>query len=246
MQLTILGSGGAIPDGQRMQSGYLIETDDETLLIDCGSGVLHRIAQAGVAISDIDQVLLTHHHLDHTADLLPLLKGRWLIGAGELAIHGPPRTVAFLDTLLEPFEYLRDRVSMVPHDLEVGKHTIGSMVITAVETIHSIQCYAYRISGDDWTVTISGDTEASPSVAELADGSDILIHDCSFPDEVTLSNHPTPSSLAAVVAPISVPTLVLSHFYPMAAGNEAAMSATIQESIEGEVVIGTDLQTFVL
>jgi Metal-dependent hydrolases of the beta-lactamase superfamily III len=44
MEVTFLGTGSAMPTGDRAQTGLLVTHDDRTLLVDCGSGVLHRLA----------------------------------------------------------------------------------------------------------------------------------------------------------------------------------------------------------
>ena len=74
MEITFLGTGVAIPQKGRVQSGVLVEFEEKPLLIDCGSGVLNRILEAGVRHTEIDTVLLSHLHLDHVADLLCLVK----------------------------------------------------------------------------------------------------------------------------------------------------------------------------
>jgi len=44
MELTVLGSGSAMPVPDRVQAGYLLDDGDRSLLVDCGSGVLQRLA----------------------------------------------------------------------------------------------------------------------------------------------------------------------------------------------------------
>ena len=46
MRVTFLGSGSAMPTGERFQTGILVQEDGRTLLVDCGSGVLHRLQQS--------------------------------------------------------------------------------------------------------------------------------------------------------------------------------------------------------
>lgn len=78
MEIPILGTGSALPSPARLQAGLVVTTDDTRLLVDCGGGVVHRLAQIGVDPRAIDGVLLTHHHLNHVADLPTLAKARVL------------------------------------------------------------------------------------------------------------------------------------------------------------------------
>jgi len=77
----VLGSGGpaalAEPDGGsgRASSSYLIFIDGKPkILMDAGGGAYKNLAESGVNIKDLDLVLLTHLHLDHTGDLPSIIK----------------------------------------------------------------------------------------------------------------------------------------------------------------------------
>ncbi len=84
-----MGTGVAVPYGNRAQSSILLDTGESRILFDCGIGSYHRLEQLGIGVSDIDAICLTHHHLDHNGDLLNILKARWLLGGDELKIYGP-------------------------------------------------------------------------------------------------------------------------------------------------------------
>lgn len=61
MNLTLLGTGGPVPTGEQYQTGIVVEADSRStpLLIDCGAGTIHRLAQAGfVIVSDCVTVSL--------------------------------------------------------------------------------------------------------------------------------------------------------------------------------------------
>ena len=78
-KLNLLGTGTIIPHAERGQSALLLECGGGlNLLFDCGSGTETRLAQAGVDPCSIGHIFLTHHHIDHDAGLMPLLKGNWL------------------------------------------------------------------------------------------------------------------------------------------------------------------------
>jgi len=112
MELTVLGSGSAMPVPDRAQAGYLLDDGDRSLLVDCGSGVLQRLAGTETGYEGVSTVLLTHHHLDHVAALLPLIKARWLAGEEHLEVVGPAGTKSLLDGLLDVHEYLDGRIDL--------------------------------------------------------------------------------------------------------------------------------------
>ncbi|MFB6219191.1 MAG: MBL fold metallo-hydrolase, partial [Halobacteriaceae archaeon] len=216
----------------RAQTGLLVEAvgpDGATVLVDCGSGVLGAL---GPDCETVGTVLLTHHHIDHVADLLPLLKARWLAGCDPLPVVGPPGTADLLAGLLDAHDYLRGRIDYEVREVELPGFELAGATVRARETAHSMQSFAYRF-GD--ALAVSGDTEADPDLAAWADGVAALVHDCSFPDGVAVSNHPTPTALGEALAGNEFGTVYLTHFYPHARGREREMAATVRERYGGEV-----------
>ncbi|MDX1811427.1 MAG: MBL fold metallo-hydrolase, partial [Gammaproteobacteria bacterium] len=76
LSIMVLGSGGPAATFEgRASAGYLIFTDGRPrILMDVGGGTFERLAQSGTNIKDLDIVLLSHLHTDHTADLTPVIK----------------------------------------------------------------------------------------------------------------------------------------------------------------------------
>ncbi len=249
MQVTFLGTGSAMPTGRRNQTGLLFERDEETLLIDCGSGVLNALSRTEVGYEGVETVLLTHHHLDHVSDLMVLLKARWLAGAETLTVVGPPGTESLVTGLLDVHEYMQDRVDLTLRDIDPTDngtaHHVAGFAVRAMETRHSMPCYAYHLSppGEDETsVAFSGDTEAFPELIEFADGAGILIHDCSFPDAVDVANHPTPATLGETLAAAdaTVGRVYLTHLYPHTDGKHSEMLDSIADNYDGDVRLASD------
>lgn len=237
MRVTFLGTGSAMPTGERHQTGLLVEDDDRRLLIDCGSGVIHRLARTGAGYEGVDTVLLTHHHLDHVADLMPLLKARWLAGAESLTVVGPDGTGTLVEGLLDVHEYMQDRIDLTIREVAPGKFCVAGFDARAMETRHSMYCLAYRF---DDAFVFSGDSEAIEALADFADGAAVLAHDCSFPDGVDVSNHPTPSQLGHVLAGRDIGTVYLTHLYPHTDGKHREMLASIGEHYDGDVRFARD------
>jgi ribonuclease BN (tRNA processing enzyme) len=240
MQLTFLGTGSAMPTGERFQTGLLLDGEDrEPLMVDCGSGALHGLARTDAGYEGVSAVLLTHHHLDHVADLMPLLKAKWLAGTTDLTVAGPEGTAGLIEGLLDVHEYMRDRLDLSVREVGPGEFSIAGHGVEAVETVHSMYCLAYRFAGGG-DVTFSGDSEAVEAVMDLADGSAALAHDCSFPDSVDVDNHPTPSQLGAALAGREVGTVYLTHLYPHTDGNHRGMLDSIESEYDGEVRFARD------
>ncbi|MFP8951892.1 MBL fold metallo-hydrolase [Natrialbaceae archaeon A-arb3/5] len=240
MRVTFLGTGSAMPTGERFQTGILVQEGDRTLLIDCGSGVLHRLQQSGVGYEAVSTVLLTHHHLDHVADLLPLMKARWLAGEEHLEIVGPQGTKGLVDDLLSVHDYMQDRLDLQVREVVAGEFSVGGFDVSAYETRHSLPCLAYRF-GDRFT--FSGDSEAFAGLANFAEESAILAHDCSFPDDVDVSNHPTPDTLGRELAGREIGRVYLTHLYPHTDGRHEEMLESIGAHYDGDVRFAEDLKT---
>lgn len=247
MRVTFLGTGSAMPTGERYQTGLVVADDerDRRVLVDCGSGVLHRLQQSGVGYENVSTVLLTHHHLDHVADLLPLLKARWLAGEEYLEVVGPTGTKALVDGLLDVHEYLQDRVDLRVREVGEYEFEVAGFDVEGFETRHSMTCLAYRF-GDQFT--FSGDSEAFEGLANFASGCAVLAHDCSFPDEVDVDNHPTPTQLGEALANsgAEIGRVLLTHLYPHTEGKHEAMLSSIEAVYDGEVVFADDLLTLEL
>jgi ribonuclease BN (tRNA processing enzyme) len=240
MRLTFLGTGSAMPVPDRVQTGLLLESADRSLLVDCGSGVLHRLSRTDVGYEGVSTVLLTHHHLDHVADLLPLLKARWLAGEESLSVAGPPGTEALVEDLLAVHDYMEGRFELSFREVEPDTFSVAGYDVEAVETVHSMYCLAYRFETDDAVFTFSGDSEATEAVADLADGSVLLAHDCSFPDGIDVDNHPTPAQLGEVLAGRDVGRVYLTHLYPHTDGEHEAMVESVREGFDGDVRVARD------
>ena len=243
MQITFLGTGAAMPTGDRSQTGLLLADpggDAGPLLVDCGSGALGGLAATDVGYEAVGSVLLTHHHLDHVSDLLALLKARWLAGETALEVVGPDGTEALVEDLLAVHDYMQGRFELTYREVGPGSFAVAGYDVEAVETVHSMYCLAYRFETADATFAFSGDTEATDAVAELADGSALLAHDCSFPDGIDVDNHPTPTQLGEVLAGRDLGRVYLTHRYPHTDGEEAAMVEAVESRVDAEVRIARD------
>ncbi|MGI8660237.1 MAG: MBL fold metallo-hydrolase, partial [Thermoleophilaceae bacterium] len=70
MKVTVLGKSPSWQDAGGACSGYLLQEDDVSVLLDCGNGVFSKLRQF-VDYTEVDAVLLSHLHADHFLDLVP-------------------------------------------------------------------------------------------------------------------------------------------------------------------------------
>lgn len=71
MEITVLGNQGPCMGPGGACSGYLVETKNIRILIDCGSGVLSNL-QKVCDVGTLDAIILSHLHYDHMGDILVL------------------------------------------------------------------------------------------------------------------------------------------------------------------------------
>jgi len=246
MEITFLGTGVAIPQKGRVQSGVLVRLEEKPLLIDCGSGVLSRFPEAGVSHTEVDTILLSHLHLDHVADVLPLIKANWLRGNTYMKIYGPEGTDDWFSKVVDAYEYISDEVDVDVVELPPGKDFTPEgfdCEITCTAAVHSVPTLAYRVTAEDGEFVYSGDTEPSRNILDLAAESDLLIHECSFPANIKVTNHTTPSTLAELLEEYNndIGSICLTHFYPDMRGHERDAIHRLQGYFGGEVILAEDL-----
>ncbi|MEO3759275.1 ribonuclease Z [Mycobacterium sp. B14F4] len=64
-ELVVLGTASQVPTRYRNQNGYLLLWDGEGLLFDPGEGTQRQLLLAGVPVSRVTRLCLTHFHGDH-------------------------------------------------------------------------------------------------------------------------------------------------------------------------------------
>lgn len=95
--LQVLGSGGPIAEGSRAGTSYAVWIDGRAqLLIDAGPGSFIRFGEAGLKLSDLKAIALSHFHGDHSAGLAGILNsGSFEASQEPLVFIGPAAAVPF-------------------------------------------------------------------------------------------------------------------------------------------------------
>lgn len=248
MEITILGTGTATPTLERNASGLAVHLPDLWILVDMGPGTLRRMCEAGIDHRWIDMILITHFHPDHVSDLVPFLfaSNYTYNGPRSEPFHliGPRGVEQFYSKLVGIYGawivpsgerlHIEELEAEMPDVVERAGVTVRSM-----PAVHGHPSLSYRIEADDVSVTISGDGDFSEDLARLASGTDVLICECSFPDDMKVPGHMTPSEAGRTAALADAKKLVLTHFYPPC--DEVDVIHQASKAFDGEIVKAADL-----
>lgn len=270
LSLQVLGSGGPELDDGRHSSGYLIWHQNKAkVMIDVGTGTSFMYGQSGAQFEDLQAILLTHLHVDHSADLPAFIKGSYFTNRDtDLHVYGPssndlmPSTSQYLQRLMGDkgaFAYLKDYVNKrKPADYKVlatdvplskGKtfeYELGQNILAKASFVHHgpVAAIAWRVEVAGCAIVFSGDMSNQFSVlSALAKDADILVANNAVPDNATgiaLNLHMTPSAIAQIAKQAKVKKLVLSHFMKRTLGIQKQTRAIISQQYRGPIVLATD------
>lgn len=251
MKLIVLGSGTCIPTYERSAAAYLVSLDDNHLLFDCGFGTIRRLTEAGVHLGGIDHLFLTHLHLDHVADLFPMLFfNKHIYQAGSrnpIHLYGPRGFEDFFSTMTSAFGSQVQSESYPIHLQELAAETVKfpKWKISTCFTQHSKHSIGYRVEDlKGNSLVYSGDTDFSPALIRLARGCDLFMLECSYGEKHKAAGHLIPSEAGKMAAAAGCKKLVLTHLYPPV--NQAEMLEVCSKHYPGEIIIAQDLMEFLI
>jgi ribonuclease BN (tRNA processing enzyme) len=270
----VLGSGGPELQDKRAMSSYLVWINGQPrVLVDAGGGSALRFGQSGAAMSQLDVILFSHFHVDHSGDFSALIKSSWFEDRkGVLPIYGPPgndfmpSTTEFVSDFFDGkhgvYRYLSELLDpgeggsykMQPHDvvadetpLAVFRH--GDIAASAVRVIHGgVPALAWRVEAAGKTIVFSGDTNGEgEGLVRLAANADVFIAHNAVPEGVVGVErrlHMPPSVIGQIAGDAHVKNLVLSHRMLRTLGKEEQTQSEIRKRYSGPLEFANDLDCF--
>jgi len=270
--LQVLGSGGPELDDGRASSGYLIWHDGKArLMIDMGGGSLFRFEQSGASLNDVDAILLSHMHVDHSNDLPAFIKAAFFSDRHhDLNVYGPdgnrfmPSVTKVVQDLFGAegaYPYLNRYIDgsgayrLIPHDVDASGKTELVVVadsyfqLTAVPVHHgALPALAWQVVIAGKKLVFSGDmNNDNGTLAVLANQADLLVAHHAVPEGaggVARNLHMPPSVIGQIAAKAKVKLLVLSHRMNRTLGQESVSTAHIRKAYNGPMQFADDLQCF--
>jgi ribonuclease BN (tRNA processing enzyme) len=270
----VLGSGGPELEDKRASSSYLLWVDGKAkVLVDAGGGSALRFGESGAAMSQLDMILFTHFHVDHSADFSALIKSSWFEERkNPLPIYGPegndfmPSTTEFVSDLFGAkrgaYRYLSELLApgeessykLQPHNVAESPAPIavlrnGDLAVHAVRVVHGgVPALAWRIEVRGKVIAFSGDTNGEgEGLVQLAKNADVFIaHNAVAEGAVGVERrlHMPPSVIGQIAEKAQVKSLVLSHRMLRTLGKESQTESEIRKRYSGRMVFANDLDCF--
>jgi ribonuclease BN (tRNA processing enzyme) len=215
-RLILLGTaGGPRPRRAPSAASQVIVVNDMAYVVDCGDGVARQLTAAGIPVSRLRHIFITHQHSDHNADYGNLILLSWAELPEPVNAWGPPPLEKMTRLFLELNEFdITTRTDdegrkplaplLKPHEITKAGLVMqdDNVRVTAALVPHPPieHAFAYRFDTADRSIVISGDTARSDALTKLAQGADVLVHEvmwvpavdriaASIPNSTTLKKH---------------------------------------------------------
>lgn len=215
VKLQMLGTRGPEFLDGNASTGYLIWLDNkERIIVDAGPGSLQRFKQSKANFDDVDMMLFSHFHADHSADFPSYIKASFFTKRKKpLTVIGPDGTpfvssatefveraigkkggmYPYLSPFIEsdtPSSY-KIKTTTVPwsySDLKVKKVIEQDEIsVKSVSTHHGpFPSMGYRVEVGGCSISFTGDMSGRlNAMPDLAKYSDILVAHNAIPEDVT-------------------------------------------------------------
>jgi ribonuclease BN (tRNA processing enzyme) len=249
-KLVVLGSGTSVPHPTRRPPAFLVQAGSTSLLVDVGAGATTGLAAAGVGLDRLSAVLLSHLHLDHTAELVPLLFAlRNPVGprrSRDLPLWGPKKLKRQLRGLRRLYGDWVDplAVALRRHRLRDRQgFSVGPVKIRPFAVAHAGESYAFRLAAGERTICVSGDSGVCDALVEAAAGVDLLVCECGALESERTTKHLSPTEMGQLAARAGCARVVLTHLYQRVLDSDPL--PRVRAHFDGEVHLGFDGMTWV-
>ncbi|MDQ3784294.1 MAG: MBL fold metallo-hydrolase [Actinomycetota bacterium] len=213
LAVTVLGSSGMFATIERAASGYLLEVDGRRIWLDAGAGTWRNLLRL-TEYADLDGVILSHVHPDHSTDVFQCYHAR-TFGEPEplpvIPLWAPAQVIDRVSSFAEEVDGAFDLRAIAAGE----SFSIGDAQVTLFEMAHPVETVAVRIEHEDLILAYTADTGIDGDLATLAEGAGLLISEATLQDsDGAYEGHLSARQAAEVARKAGVTRLVLTHLPP--------------------------------
>ncbi|PYO63012.1 MAG: hypothetical protein DMD28_03470 [Gemmatimonadetes bacterium] len=252
MELVTVGTGTVAPSARRTAPCHWVGRGELRILLDCGAGALHRMAEFGLPWQQVTHVVVTHFHPDHFGEL-PMLVFALRHATDPprkepLVILGPAGTVRLVKALAQGFgSWLLDPGFPIGIlDVRDGEPfpLNADVSLETCHVPHTPESVAVGVTAPEGRLVYTGDTGPSEELARWAAGCDLLLAECSLPESQAMDMHLTPQRAGELAGKAGAARLVLTHFYPPVETSDPAAGA--RKRFTGSIAVARDGDRFTI
>lgn len=261
MNITMLGTGNASAI-DCYNSCFIIDDDGELILVDGGGGstIFKQIKQSGYDWKKIQNIIVTHKHLDHITGIF------WLVRmicqhinrneySGNINIYSNKEVIYLIEDFIKKFLEERDynllakRIFLI--EVNDGQHiTINDkdFIFFDIQSKKALQ-YGFKIQHMDKTLVCCGDEPYNKENERYVKNSDWLIHEafCLKSEERIFKpyekNHSTVKDACETAQELNIKNLILYHTVDNNLKNRKKLySKEGKKYFSGNLIIPDDLE----
>lgn len=187
MKLTIAGSGDAFGSSGRMQTTYLLDTADGSVMIDCGATVTTALSKLGRDPNAIPYIVISHLHGDHFGGLIWIyIQALYATKRTDpLTVFGPPgiesRFNAAAEALYPGCLGVAKRFTLKFVEMPTGAPMmVGALSIQTFPVEHpsGAPSHALRITYRDKVLAFTGDSQWTEALIACGVEADLYLVEC--------------------------------------------------------------------
>ena len=231
MRITVLGKSPSWQDADGACSGYLVQEDNFTLLLDCGNSVFAKLRRF-LDYVEVGAVVISHLHADHFLDLVPYSyaltyapRQQPVPVAGWPGTSTPARPQLYAPVGAQemfrhlagcwgPEDLIEKAFAITEYD-SPDEVTAGPLTISFCDVPHYTPTYAVEVRGADGVrMTYSADCSPNDQLVRFAQGTDMLLIEATLPrpERTGVRGHLTPREAGEHGREARVRRLVITHF----------------------------------
>lgn len=220
-KIKFLGTAGArfvVTRQLRCSGGIYLTLDDTNILIDPGPGSLIRCLSSKPKINplEIDGIILTHRHIDHSNDINIMIEAMSNGGFTKRGVVFAPKDALEDDPVI--LKYVRNHVNKIEILKERGSYNIGNISFsTPVRHVHGVETYGLNITGKNNSISIISDTKYFKNLGSFYNGkllilNIVLLHPMNKFEEKEKIDHLSLDDVEKIIGETNPKMVVLTHF----------------------------------